>query len=101
MPFTFAHPAAAVPLLRPLRRFGSLSALIIGSMSPDFAYMFPHWVGRPHSHSLLGLLTFCLPAGIAIYFLLHALIKQPVLSLVPLSTSSRLAAYAGAEALAP
>ncbi|MSQ59664.1 MAG: DUF4184 family protein [Betaproteobacteria bacterium] len=38
MPFTIAHPAAALPLLRPLRGFGVLSALVIGSMTPDFPY---------------------------------------------------------------
>ena len=35
MPFTFAHPAAVVPLLRPLGRYGVLSALVIGSIVPD------------------------------------------------------------------
>jgi hypothetical protein len=29
---------AAIPLRRPLGRFGVLSALIIGSMTPDFHY---------------------------------------------------------------
>jgi hypothetical protein len=36
VPFTTAHPAAAVSLHRPLGRFRVLSTLILGSMTPDF-----------------------------------------------------------------
>ncbi len=100
MPFTFAHPAAAVPLLRPLGRWASLSALVIGSMTPDFWYLFPHAVGRGNGHSFAGLFWFCLPAGIVMYLLFHFLIKQPVLSVLPTPVATRLAAYAGAIPLA-
>jgi Domain of unknown function (DUF4184) len=64
MPFTFAHPAIAVPLLRPLGCYGVLSALVIGSLAPDLAYVLPLSVPRHKSHSLTGLLWFCLPVGL-------------------------------------
>jgi hypothetical protein len=101
MPFTFAHPAAAVPLLRPLGRFGSLSALVIGSMTPDFWYLFPYSVGRGGGHSFSGLFWFCLPMGVVVYLLFHALVKQPVLSVLPTWVAARLSVHAHGPALSP
>jgi len=83
MPFTLAHPAAAVPLRRLLARWGVLSALVIGSMTPDFAYWLPSRVTRAQSHSLPGLLWFCLPVGLAGYALFHLLLKRPAVLLLP------------------
>jgi hypothetical protein len=83
MPFTLAHPAAAVPLRRALGRFGVLSALAIGSLTPDLAYFLPLGVGRRSSHSLAALFWFCLPVGFAAYGLFHLLLKRPLASLLP------------------
>ncbi|MFN0314215.1 MAG: DUF4184 family protein [Burkholderiales bacterium] len=83
MPFTLAHPAAALPLLRPMRRFGVLSALIIGSMSPDFPYFLTGDLTRRESHSFAGLFYFCLPYGVIAYVLYHLLLKHPVIALLP------------------
>ncbi len=83
MPFTFAHPAAAVPLLRPLGRFGSLSALCIGSIAPDMAFIVPLDLTREQTHGLVALLTFCLPAGLMAYLLFQFLLKAPLLALLP------------------
>ena len=94
MPFTFAHPAAAVPLLRPLGRYGVLSALVIGSLMPDLGYFLPFNVARYESHSLLGLLWFCLPSGMISYLLFHILLKGPLLTLLPDFVFCRLGAYA-------
>jgi hypothetical protein len=52
MPFTLAHAAATVPLLRLLGSRGVFSALVIGSMAPDFAYFLPLGVRRGQSHGL-------------------------------------------------
>jgi hypothetical protein len=93
MPFTFAHPAAAVPLHRPLGRYGVLSALVIGSLVPDFAYFLPLGVARTASHSLTGLLWFCLPVGVAAYLVFHLFLKLPLLSLLPVSVSDRLTTF--------
>ena len=83
MPFTFAHPAAAVPLRRPLGRYGVLSALVIGSLSPDIAYFLPLSVAHSESHSPSGLLFFCLPVSLLSYVLFHLLLKGPLLGLLP------------------
>ena len=66
MPYPFAHPAAVLPLVRPMGRFGVTSALVIGSMVPDAWYLVPG-LARADSHSAAGLLWFCLPAGLLVY----------------------------------
>jgi len=79
MPLTISHPAAAVPLARSGL---ALSALVIGSMTPDFPYFFPFFPYGYISHSLIGLLIYCLPVGLFSLGVFHFLIKYPVLSLL-------------------
>ena len=38
MPFTFSHPAIVLPLEKKWNKYFSFTALILGSMSPDFEY---------------------------------------------------------------
>jgi membrane-bound metal-dependent hydrolase YbcI (DUF457 family) len=94
MPFTLAHPAAAVPLRRLLGGSGVLSALIIGSLTPDFAYFVPWTVNvleaRGGTHSLLGLFWFCLPVGLITYVAFHVLVKEPAVALLPEPMAQRL-----------
>ena len=94
MPFTLAHPAAAIPLRRLLGGSGLLSALIIGSLTPDFAYFVPWTVNlmeaRGGTHSLLGLLWFCLPVGLITYVAFHILVKEPATALLPERIAQRL-----------
>jgi hypothetical protein len=64
MPMTFpTHPIAVVPLKLWRPRWFDGVALVLGSMSPDIAYVadgsgLPVW---PLSHQLHGLFLFCLP----------------------------------------
>ncbi|MEP6572820.1 MAG: DUF4184 family protein [Gemmatimonadota bacterium] len=63
MPFTLAHPAAALPIWYASRRHLRLAALIIGAATPDYEY-FLHLNTVGHfAHTLPGLITVCLPAG--------------------------------------
>jgi hypothetical protein len=82
MPFTLAHPAAVVPLARLLGKHAVLSALVIGSMTPDFAYLVPGLTRGP-SHSLGGLFWFCLPMGLALYLVFHLVLKRPLAATLP------------------
>lgn len=66
MPYPFAHPAAVLPLIRPMGRLGVPAALVIGSMVPDAWYLVPGMV-RADSHSFAGLFWFCLPVGFVLY----------------------------------
>ena len=93
MPYPFAHPAAILPLIGPLGRCAVPSALAIGSMVPDAWYFVP-LIARDDSHSLAGLVWFCLPAGLLAYLAFHLLLKQPLLALLPERAASRFAPFA-------
>jgi hypothetical protein len=90
VPLTLAHPAAAVPLAKPLGRWGVLAALITGSIAPDLVYFLPFPITREMSHSLGGLFWFCLPAGTALYALFHSTLKGPLSALMPAAMQARL-----------
>jgi hypothetical protein len=95
MPFTISHAAAVLPFARPLARWRLLSAAVIGSMVPDFGWFLPWRPARFETHSLAGLLTFCLPVGLASYWLFQLVIRRPVLELLPPGAYAR---WRGSEA---
>jgi len=77
MPFTFAHPAAVLPL----RRFKSLrlAALMVGSVTPDLPYYVPAKFSRllPDSHTAMGALWFDVPLGL-VTLLICFLLRRPL-----------------------
>jgi hypothetical protein len=83
MPFTISHAAAVLPFTRPLARWRLLSAAVIGSMVPDFGWFLPWRPARFETHSLDALLTFCLPVGLASYWVFQLLIRTPIMELLP------------------
>jgi hypothetical protein len=83
MPYTISHVAVVVPISRLLARMRVLSAVVIGSMVPDFGYLLPTRPARFETHSLLALATFCLPAGIVSYWIFQRLMKTPLVSVLP------------------
>jgi hypothetical protein len=95
MPFTLAHPAAVIPIHHCLPRWTVPSALVIGSIAPDLAYLVPSRIPRAESHSVAGLFWFCIPVGCALYVLFHLVMKQPLLRLMPVGTARRLSGVAG------
>lgn len=77
MPLTFpAHAACVLPLLRVKRPWLQPAALVLGTCAPDLAYAL-HF-RRTDSHTLPGLLLFCLPVGLLALVWLEALVL-PVL----------------------
>jgi hypothetical protein len=78
VPFTFAHPAAVLPL----RRFLWLPGLVVGSMVPDLAYYLPLPGGSGTSHSVIGLFGIDLLLGIAL-LVVGNLAIAPLLALAP------------------
>jgi hypothetical protein len=66
MPFPLAHPAAVIPLKRLGSKWLSLTALVVGSISPDFGYCFGRLRVEEFSHHFLGTFVFCLPAGLVV-----------------------------------
>src|SRR5687768_17581224 len=83
MPFTISHAAAVLPL----RKLGGsrlpLAAMMIGSMSPDFAYFLPPDLGRTSTHEFDGILLFCWPVGLALWLLFVHLVERPTIELLP------------------
>jgi hypothetical protein len=60
-----------------------LAALMIGSMSPDFAYFLPIAPGRAGTHDIAGLFYFCWPVGVAVWLLFVRVLEQPTMALLP------------------
>jgi hypothetical protein len=83
MPFTISHAAAALPVGALSKSRLPLAALMIGSMSPDFAYLLPVEYSRLETHSLVGLFSFCLPLGLAIWLCFVTLLERPTLAFLP------------------
>jgi hypothetical protein len=83
MPFTLAHPAVVLPFGRQLARWRLLSATLIGSVVPDFGWFLPARPARFETHSVNALLSFCLPVGLAAYWLFQRVIRRPILELLP------------------
>lgn len=93
MPYPIAHPAAVLPLVRPLGRYAVLPALVIGSIVPDLWYFVP-LATRELSHSPEGLFVFSVPLGLILYWLFHVLLKEPLIALLPAAAAARLAPLA-------
>ena len=86
MPLTPSHAAVAPLLQRLIRPLGivlPLSALVVGTMTPDFEYLIRLAPGGGVWHTRVGLLEFCLPAGLATWLLFRKLIAPALLRLLP------------------
>lgn len=81
MPFTAAHPAIIIPLLR--RRWLSATALVMGSMAPDFEYFFRLKTQSQISHTLPGLLVFNLPVALLLCLLFHTVVRDQAIRYLP------------------
>jgi len=66
-----------------------MAALMIGSMSPDFAYFLPAGLDRAASHELDGIFLFCLPVGLALWLLFTRLMERPTIELLPAAWRER------------
>jgi hypothetical protein len=83
MPYTLSHLATVLPFARLLARLRILSAMVIGSMVPDFGYILPIHPLRTVTHSAVSLVTFSLPLGLLSYWLFQRWMKVPLLNLLP------------------
>jgi hypothetical protein len=90
MPNPLAHPAAAVPFTKAGMVF---SALVIGSIAPDFWYIF-HVGPSYFANTLTGLFLFDVPVGFFLLWLFHTLAKWPLLSILPQGWQRRLFSHA-------
>ena len=89
MPFTISHAAAVLPLQKTRL---PLAALMIGSMSPDFAYFLPGDPLRELTHSVAGIFWFCWPVSFGIWLLFVRVLEEPTRALLPDHWHDRFAA---------
>jgi len=90
MPFTLAHPAVVVPLARLGPRVLVLSALVVGSMAPDFEYFVYLRPIRTIGHDFQGIWLQCVPAGLVCLAVFDLVLKHPLMQLLPDSIRLRL-----------
>lgn len=87
MPFTGSHPAAVLPFLRtPL----PASALVIGSMAPDFPYYLPFQPAL-YTHTAGAIVTTDLLLGALAWALWHGVLAAPATAAAPPALRGRLA----------
>jgi hypothetical protein len=87
MPFTPAHPAIVLPFLKWKRL--SATALVIGSMAPDFEYFFKLSVSSTHSHTVGGIFYFDVPVVIVLSVLFHQVVKHNLFANLPVFFQQR------------
>jgi membrane-bound metal-dependent hydrolase YbcI (DUF457 family) len=80
MPFPLAHPAVVLPLSR--IQWLSLSAMMIGCLTPDVSYGLREGSLPRMAHSFAGTFWFCLPVGLIAYLLFRA-IREPLAKRLP------------------
>lgn len=83
MPFTFSHPAFIIPFLNKKIKFSS-TALIVGSMAPDFEFFFQLREVDNVGHHFSGIFLFDLPLTLLLCFLYHGLVRNFLIANLPL-----------------
>lgn len=87
MPFTLSHAAAALPF----RRTRLIpSALVVGTLAPDFEYFLRGIPGGHFGHTLPGVFISDLPLSLIVLWLFHAYMREPIVALLPDSIGRRL-----------
>lgn len=87
MPFTPAHIATAIPF-RHTRLVPS--AVIIGTMAPDFEYFLRLSPSIGFGHTPLGSLVLTIPLALLVLWLFHYCVKALAISLMPRGVQQRL-----------
>lgn len=81
MPFTLSHTALVLPLYR--KRYFSATALIVGSVAPDFEYFFKMGVNSYYSHTIAAIFYYNIPVAVFLSFVFHLVVKRNLLHNLP------------------
>jgi membrane-bound metal-dependent hydrolase YbcI (DUF457 family) len=98
MPFTVSHAAAVLPLHRFSQHKLPLTALMVGSMAPDFGYIYSYEASRALTHSFTGLFIFALPVGMLVWLFYVAMLEKATITLLSDRWHTR---FAHTEAITP
>jgi hypothetical protein len=91
VPITPAHAAAAWPLHRAAKRL-PLAALVIGTFAPDLEYVLRLRPVGKFGHSPVGLVLFCIPITLLVFWAWRALVRPALAPLLPPGIAARLLA---------
>jgi hypothetical protein len=95
MPFTFSHPAIVLPAKYLPKNWVSMTALVTGSITPDFEYFIRMKNMSIYSHTWLGMFWFDLPLAFALTFIYHNLVRDSLINNLPGFGRRRLSIYKG------
>lgn len=98
MPFTVSHAAVAAPLAR---RGFVFSALVVGSMAPDFEYFLRLNTSSHWGHTWPGVVWLSFPVALVTLWAFHRFLKRPFLHLLPSAHRRHLESYGGPFAFLP
>ena len=93
MPFTFSHPAIVLPVTYLPKKWYSLSALIVGSMTPDFEYFIRMKDMSKYSHTWTGLFWFDIPLALILIFVFHNVVRNTLIEYLPFSLNIRFSKF--------
>lgn len=93
MPFTFSHPAVVLPLTFIDKKRLSVTALTIGSITPDFEYFANFKQHSIYSHKWLGILWFDLPIAIALFYVYIKIVKNELIDNLPAFLNRRFSRF--------
>ncbi|KAA3438437.1 DUF4184 family protein [Rufibacter hautae] len=89
MPFTFSHPAVVLPFKSVSGQKVSFTAMVLGSMAPDFEFFFRMRAETDISHTLRGIFLFDIPVVVIMAFLYHCWVRNPFLGHLPVFLQKR------------
>jgi hypothetical protein len=89
MPFTLAHPIAALPLWLGSRKRLNLMGLMVGTIVPDLAYFLALRPIESFGHTLPGAMTQGLFEGLLLFAIVQYGLMRPLLAVVPRGIAQR------------
>jgi len=94
MPFTFSHPAMVLPFLRLNPNRISATAVILGSMAPDFEYFIRMDLYQEHGHTFWGIFYFNLPLVLLLTFIYQLYVRETLIAHLPRTLKRRFLPFA-------
>ena len=95
MPFTFSHPVIILPLLKLSKNKVSATALVAGSMAPDFEYFINFQMEQVHGHTTAGMFYYAFPMALLLCFAYHSLVRDALIHYSPRFIKNRWCHYIG------
>lgn len=93
MPFTLSHAAVTI-LFKPwLNQKISFTGLALGCMAPDFEYFLRMQMRGEIGHQFWGIFLLDLPVAMILAWVIHSIIRDPLIENLPLTLKQRLIIY--------